>query len=117
MEKDTPTPTAPEIRSGSNRQSKQQTKHQKKQLETQKQIPLPDPSCKRDINPPGKLSVDDVGPDHPVHKVPLEKQAKWRAKGIDPVLRAEMDEVTRGKRGFWARLGPFLENLNVASSV
>ncbi|RJE23371.1 hypothetical protein PHISCL_04267, partial [Aspergillus sclerotialis] len=40
-------------------------------------------------------------PDHPVHSVPLEKREKWRAKGINPVLRAEMDERRRQNGGFW----------------
>lgn len=40
-------------------------------------------------------------PNHPVHKIPAEKQEKMRAKGVDPVLRAEMDAAPRSKRGFW----------------
>lgn len=43
-------------------------------------------------------------PDHPVHKVPLEKQEKWMKKGIDPVLRAEMDESGKGEGGFWRKV-------------
>lgn len=40
---------------------------------------------------------------HPVHKVPPEVQEKMRKKGINPVLRAEMDAAA-GKsegKGFW----------------
>ncbi|KAJ5085035.1 hypothetical protein N7532_009806 [Penicillium argentinense] len=44
------------------------------------------------------------GPDHPVHKIPLEKQEKMRKKGINPVLRAEMDESTKGEGGFWRKV-------------
>lgn len=46
---------------------------------------------------------EEPGPDHPVHKVPLEKQEKWRKKGINPVLRAEMDELKK-KGGFWMKV-------------
>ena len=45
-------------------------------------------------------------PDHPVHKIPPEKQAKMRAKGVNPVLKAEIDEAfRRNKEGkIWKRL-------------
>ncbi|GJN73883.1 hypothetical protein PLICBS_007966 [Purpureocillium lilacinum] len=52
---------------------------------------------------PARLPVD-----HPVHKIPPETQEKMRKKGINPVLRAEMDEATKGQgkeRGFWSRFG------------
>lgn len=39
--------------------------------------------------------------DHPVHKIPLEKQAKMRKKGVNPVLKAEMDAATNN--GFWSK--------------
>ncbi|UNI24537.1 hypothetical protein JDV02_010273 [Purpureocillium takamizusanense] len=45
---------------------------------------------------------------HPVHKIPPEKQDEMRSKGINPVLRAEMDEATKGQgkaRGFWSKYG------------
>lgn len=42
--------------------------------------------------------------DHPVHKVPLAKQEKWRKKGINPALRAEMDESGKGEGGFWRKV-------------
>lgn len=44
------------------------------------------------------------GPDHPVHKIPVEKQEKMRKKGINPVLRAEMDESGKGQGGFWRKV-------------
>ena len=46
-----------------------------------------------------RKSADDtqIGPDHPVHKIPLEKQEKMRQKGVNPVLKAEMDEAFKGK--------------------
>ncbi|KAK2593802.1 hypothetical protein QQS21_008510 [Conoideocrella luteorostrata] len=47
-------------------------------------------------------------PDHPVHKISPEEQQKMRRKGINPVLKAEMDEATRqhGKGGsFWSKFG------------
>jgi hypothetical protein len=44
------------------------------------------------------------GPDHPVHKIPLEKQEKMKKKGINPVLRAEMDESRKGQGGFWGKV-------------
>lgn len=49
-------------------------------------------------------SDDKPGPDHPVHKVPPEKQEKWRKKGINPVLRAEMDALGKGEGGFWRKV-------------
>lgn len=44
------------------------------------------------------------GPDHPVHKIPLEKQEEMRKKGINPVLRAEMDGASKGEGGFWRKV-------------
>jgi hypothetical protein len=32
--------------------------------------------------------VEGISEDHPVHKIPLKKQEKMRAKGINPVLKA-----------------------------
>ncbi|KAM0262784.1 hypothetical protein ACHAQJ_001578 [Trichoderma viride] len=62
------------------------------------------PSSHPEMNqPPSKLPDD-----HPVHKIPLEKQAKMRQKGINPVLRAEMDETMgKGQSGgtFWKKYG------------
>lgn len=46
-------------------------------------------------------------PDHPVHNIPQDKQEKMRQKGINPVLKAEMDELTNGsgkERGFWSKV-------------
>ncbi|QKX63284.1 uncharacterized protein TRUGW13939_10453 [Talaromyces rugulosus] len=41
-------------------------------------------------------------PDHPVHKIPAEKQEKMRKKGINPVLYAEMNQnKLNGKGTFW----------------
>lgn len=37
--------------------------------------------------------IADLPPDHPVHSIPLEKQEKMRKKGINPILRAEMDQM------------------------
>ncbi|KAJ5463770.1 hypothetical protein N7475_008714 [Penicillium sp. IBT 31633x] len=66
--------------------------------------PLPDPSYKWGITPSKPYERDrKPGPDHPVHKIPLEKQEKMRRKGIDPVLRAEMDAVTK-EGGFWRKV-------------
>lgn len=47
---------------------------------------------------------EEPGPDHPVHKIPLKKQEKMRKKGINPVLRAEMDECQKGEGGFWGKV-------------
>lgn len=61
------------------------------------------PACSSMDQPLSKL------PDgHPVHKIPLEQQEKMRQKGINPVLRAEMDEALgkghpEGK--FWKKHG------------
>lgn len=41
--------------------------------------------------------VPDLPDDHPVHKILPEKQAKMRSKGVDPVVKAEMDERFKGK--------------------
>ncbi|KAJ5781299.1 hypothetical protein N7457_006459 [Penicillium paradoxum] len=66
--------------------------------------PLPDPALKWGITPSKKYDPDKKpGPEHPVHKIPLEKQEKMRRKGIDPVLRAEMDEAVKGG-GFWRKV-------------
>lgn len=46
----------------------------------------------------------DVPKDHPVHDIPPEKQEKMRKKGINPVLRAEMDEKCTKGKGFWAKV-------------
>ena len=52
-----------------------------------------------DTNTTKRKSADDkeIGPDHPVHKIPLEKQEKMRKKGVNPVLKAEMDEAFKKK--------------------
>jgi hypothetical protein len=43
-------------------------------------------------------------PDHPVHKIPAEKQEKMREKGINPVLYAEMNQhKLNGKGSFWSK--------------
>ncbi|KNG89892.1 hypothetical protein ANOM_001704 [Aspergillus nomiae NRRL 13137] len=67
--------------------------------------PLADPSAKWGITPSEETMNNEVGKDHPVHKIPLEKQEKMRAKGVDPVSKAEMDEALKGQGGFWAKLG------------
>ncbi|UKZ86423.1 uncharacterized protein TrAFT101_002255 [Trichoderma asperellum] len=46
--------------------------------------------------------------DHPVHKIPLKEQERMRQKGINPVLKVEMDEAMgKGKSGgkFWKKYG------------
>lgn len=55
--------------------------------------------------------ISKLPEDHPVHKIPPEKQEKMRKKGVNPVLKAEMDEAT-GK-GFWSKysktsMGPWM---------
>ncbi|KAJ5091051.1 hypothetical protein NUU61_005921 [Penicillium alfredii] len=67
--------------------------------------PLPDPGMKWGITPKEPCdSNKKPGPDHPVHKIPLEKQEKMRQKGINPVLKAEMDEGATGEGGFWRKV-------------
>lgn len=67
--------------------------------------PLPDPGMKWGITPTTPYDPDEKpGPDHPVHKIPLEKQEKMRQKGINPVLKAEMDESAKGEGGFWRKV-------------
>jgi hypothetical protein len=57
------------------------------------------------VTPKGPRDKDAVpGPDHPVHKIPLEKQEKMRKKGINPVLYAEMNQNNFGEKGFWAKV-------------
>lgn len=64
----------------------------------------PDPGLKWGITPSKPYDPNEKpGPDHPVHKIPAEKQEKMRQKGINPVLRAEMDEAQKGG-GFWAKV-------------
>ncbi|PIG82499.1 hypothetical protein AARAC_005773 [Aspergillus arachidicola] len=66
--------------------------------------PLAHPSAKWGITPSEETMKSEVRKDHPVHKIPLEKQEKMRAKGIDPVSKAEMDEALKGQGGFWTKL-------------
>ena len=47
--------------------------------------------------------VSKLPDDHPVHRIPPEKQAKMRNKGINPVLKAEMDAATNN--GFMSKWG------------
>ncbi|PON22160.1 hypothetical protein TGAM01_v209034 [Trichoderma gamsii] len=50
----------------------------------------------------------DIPDDHPVHNIPLKEQEKMRQKGVNPVLKAEMDEAMgKGQPGgkFWKRYG------------
>lgn len=74
----------------------------------------PDPAAKWGYTPdpskaPNKTEHDPAKcpPDHPVHKISPEKIEKLRKKGINPVLRAEMDEMTNKTegKGFWVKLG------------
>lgn len=58
-----------------------------------------DMSQSRPYDSDGKPSAD-----HPIHQIPLEKQEKWRKKGIDPVLRAEMEQSGKGEGGFWRKV-------------
>ncbi|UKZ58736.1 uncharacterized protein TrAtP1_000061 [Trichoderma atroviride] len=46
--------------------------------------------------------------DHPVHKISPKEQEKMRQKGVNPVLKAEMDEAMgKGQPGgkFWKKYG------------
>lgn len=65
----------------------------------------PKPTSKRYCN----IKEDDIAklkdPEHPVHKIPVEKQHKMREKGVNPVLKAEMDQCMKGEGGFWAKVG------------
>lgn len=54
-------------------------------------------------------SIDQLPDDHPVHKVPLEKREKWEKKGINPILRAEMDDARKQGNKF----DRFLSRLNL----
>lgn len=60
---------------------------------------------------PSSQPDDDAAkllPDHPVHQIPLDKQQKMRERGINPVLKAEMDQMTKGQgkeRKFWSKYG------------
>ena len=66
----------------------------------------PDPSFSWGVTPSAEATMTrEVDKDHPVHKIPLEKQEKMRKKGINPVLKAEMDEKMKGAGGFWTRVG------------
>ena len=44
--------------------------------------------------------------DHPVHSLSTRKVERLRRRGVDPVMKAEMDEMTRlrSRPGFWSRL-------------
>jgi hypothetical protein len=46
-------------------------------------------------------------PNHPVHKISAEDQEKMRKKGINPALKAEMDEEVYKKgegKGLWTKV-------------
>lgn len=46
--------------------------------------------------------------DHPVHKISLKEQEKMKQKGVNPVLKAEMDQAMgNGQSGgnFWKKYG------------
>lgn len=61
------------------------------------------PSCTNMDRP-----LSELPEDHPVHKIPLKKQQKMRQKGINPVLKAEMDEAMGGEKSggkFWKKYG------------
>lgn len=42
--------------------------------------------------------------DHPVHKIPMEKQEKMRKDGVNPILKAEMDQCFETKSGTFSTL-------------
>lgn len=69
-----------------------------------KSRPLPDPAMKWGISAKPYDPNEKPGPDHPVHKIPMEEQEKMRKKGINPVLKAEMDESKKGEGGFWGKV-------------
>lgn len=59
------------------------------------------PSSREQGSDPAKMP-----PDHPVHRIPIEEQKHMRQKGINPVLKAEMDEATKGggkEKSFWSK--------------
>jgi len=50
--------------------------------------------------------VEEVPADHPVHRLSREEQERLRAKGVNPILKAEMDDATKkgeGK-GLWSKV-------------
>ncbi|KAI9723104.1 MAG: hypothetical protein M1828_004352 [Chrysothrix sp. TS-e1954] len=53
------------------------------------------------------VDIHSLPPDHPVHKMSAGKVERLRRQGVDPALRAEMDEIARvrGQVGFWSRRG------------
>lgn len=74
--------------------------------ESKNKKPLADPAYTWGITPTAEhMRTEDPYQDknHPVHKIPLEKQEKMRKKRIDPVAKAEMDEALKGEGGFWAK--------------
>lgn len=73
----------------------------------------PGPNSKSDstfLSPPTEADIATIAitdPSHPVFSVSPEKRDKMRAKGINPVLRAEIDEArkVKGMRAFWGKIG------------
>lgn len=72
-----------------------------------------DPALRWGVTPsgpgPATTQLQAPPPDHPVHRMTAERQAELLAKGINPVLKAEMDAATgakdgNGKGGFWRRV-------------
>jgi hypothetical protein len=63
---------------------------------------------KKPVKPEPNAPKPEDDPNHPVHKVSAEEQEKMRKKGINPVLKAEMDEKVYNQgegKGFWTKLG------------
>jgi len=61
-----------------------------------------DPQTRGDV-----LKTEDLPPDHPVHKISAEEQEKLRAKGVNPALKAEMDDKVYKKgegKGLWSKV-------------
>lgn len=59
-------------------------------------------------------TAQEPPPDHPVHQIPLETQEKWRKKGINPVLKAEMDHAMSQNK---SRLGKFWVQAGLGSGL
>jgi hypothetical protein len=62
---------------------------------------------KEPIRADPNASKPEDDPNHPVHRISAEEQEKMRKKGINPVLKAEMDEGVYKKgegKGLWTKV-------------
>ncbi|KAL9056097.1 MAG: hypothetical protein Q9162_003160 [Coniocarpon cinnabarinum] len=58
-----------------------------------------------------RKSVAELPPDHPVHRWTPDEQAEMRNKGINPILKAEMDAAVSNEDGSKSKKKSFLRSM------